>query len=502
MNSKIGTVDQYVERYIFFVERRYQKDEKFKKKVLEALQKIAVPPKALNVYPLDSPYLGCLAFAVTTEANSSDPAWKLSRKFAKSLRNPVKVFSDIDDNLLEMSWVERAKTLPWLNAERRRSSSELSNGGRRDGLSIPQHDLRPRDLNHGRKNQRDLRTNEIGVKGYGKSGRLTEMRQLSQPPGVSEAELGNLFRNYEFAGNGQVVYVIDTGFDPTIPELSDVKFDDWIYAGPFPTDEKGIQMTTKWHGTIVVSKVAGKITGVAQEAKIVAIEAGDGRSIDTFEAEGWIDGLLKTYDHIRRVNSDKNCIVNISFGFGLGYFDILWAANPRFTIADGIRSYFWDSILYVLNEFTRLPNVVIVSGAGNGRKNTPIDTFPAIFAQRLKSNRMVVVGGVDKSGLNYYQKADFVKVWAPARDLAYPCEPGRVDKRPTEFLREHGLCFSVSGTSFAAPTVAGILATMLSAGVPLNQVVNHMYSLAYPRVPGGPNIVYNGISTKQWKQQR
>lgn len=85
MNSKIGTVDQYVERYIFFVERRYQKDEKFKKKVLEALQKIAVPPKALNVYPLDSPYLGCLAFAVTTEANSSDPAWKLSRKFAKSV---------------------------------------------------------------------------------------------------------------------------------------------------------------------------------------------------------------------------------------------------------------------------------------------------------------------------------------------------------------------------------------------------------------------------------
>ncbi|KAK6339873.1 hypothetical protein TWF718_009262 [Orbilia javanica] len=365
INSKIGTLDQYLERYVIFVEKGYRKDKKLEGRAVEALRKVAAPPKVLNVYTLESVYLGCVAFTVTMQVNSSELAWRTRRKFGRGLLDPVKVFSGTDENLLESSWSERAKTVPWLNGDVE-PSSRRSSSGRIDGPSQIPSGLQLRSTGDKGTDQAATETGQLQAVANTESGQLSEMRMLSQPPEPGEAGLEDSFWNYESAGDGQVVYIIDTGLDPTVQELRDVIFDDIISTGPFPTDEKGMGMTTKWHGTIVTSKVAGKITGAAQKAKIVFIETGDGRSIDTFEPEGWIDGLLRIYDHIKSVNNGKNCIVNISFGFGLGFFEVLWAANPRFTIADGIRSYFWDSLLYVLGEITRLPNVIVVSSAGNG----------------------------------------------------------------------------------------------------------------------------------------
>ncbi|KAF3214736.1 hypothetical protein TWF106_008905 [Orbilia oligospora] len=55
-----------------------------------------------------------------------------------------------------------------------------------------------------------------------------------------------------------------------------------------------------------------------------------------------------------------------------------------------------------------------------------------------------------------------------------------------------------TGASFAVGIVVGLLASYISEGVPITKVIQHLYDLAWPRVPGGPNIVWNGVEKDEW----
>ncbi|KAF3316316.1 Secreted subtilisin-like serine protease sub5 [Orbilia oligospora] len=536
INSKIGTIDQYIEKYDLLVKPGYRKDKGFRQKVEAALRKVAAPPQALNTYAVESSFLGCVAFEVATEQGSRDAISKVRNKFNKKLNKPILVHSDpyaIDNNgYLYEAWKHAAWTIPESEAIPRSfpngsdSSSEVAmretsgDLGLDHGLSSPppHRYLRLRDPNHHQENRRSpadpastFNTDQAPVVVDFYSGGMPEMRQISQPPELQKnledqiAEFGHLalaFWNYKEAGKGQVVYVLDTGFDHLHKELSNVEFGDWIMAGYFPTDEKGsydISLNRGWHGSEVASKVAGKTLGAAREAKIIPVHYPPGRTgSGRGAAIAIIDAFAKIYDHIRGVNNKSNCIVNVSLCLDLGYWrDVFLWNQVGFGTSGEIMGHYGKAMYYILEELNLLPNAILVISAGNGL-GTEVDGMPATFGAQFESKRTVVVGGTDLDGNNIFQKSNFVRVSAPATRITVPCGP----KGPTNGHRmvngRFNICQFSHGTSFSAPMVTGVLATMLSAGVPIDKVIKHMYSLAYPRIKGGPRILYNGISTSQW----
>ncbi|KAK6515902.1 hypothetical protein TWF281_004494 [Arthrobotrys megalospora] len=154
-------------------------------------------------------------------------------------------------------------------------------------------------------------------------------------------------------GKGVVVYILDTGFDRSHPDLRNAKVQDWVSGGLFPA-EKGTDEPLYDgmgpHGSGVASKIAGMITGVAQGAEIIPASCVDGdRQIRTYSI---LDCMIKTYDHIRKNNSDKPCVIN-------------FAMNLR-----GIG----ESVLAnLLKEFNKLRNVAFVTSAGN---KSPVSNHP------------------------------------------------------------------------------------------------------------------------------
>ncbi|KAK6350403.1 hypothetical protein TWF718_003595 [Orbilia javanica] len=140
-------------------------------------------------------------------------------------------------------------------------------------------------------------------------------------------------------------------------------------------------------------------------------------------------------------------------------------------------------------------------------QNSAVDVYPAKFGPSKRfQGRMVVVGGYDPdTGLISHSWADYVRVAAPAvfvnvAALYINGQPaiqyGGYLPKPTKLQQELQLEIS-EGTSFACPMVTGIIATLLGAGVPVTEVIPYLYSKAYSRTKGGPNVVYNGIKIGQ-----
>ncbi|KAK6534034.1 hypothetical protein TWF281_005373 [Arthrobotrys megalospora] len=125
----------------------------------------------------------------------------------------------------------------------------------------------------------------------------------------------------------------------------------------------------------------------------------------------------------------------------------------------------------------------VVVPAGNEDPDVPITEFPALYKtggrptkfQMKGIDNMIVVGEVAFTTMqNFFQTASFVKLFAPATHLW-----NVVDEKE-----------KLHGTSF------GLLATLLSRDV--ENPIQKMEEWAYPRVPGGPNVIWNGITRDKW----
>lgn len=241
-----------------------------------------------------------------------------------------------------------------------------------------------------------------------------------------------------YTGKGVVVAVLDTGFDYDHPDLKD---NIWMNPGEIPgngidNDGNGyIDDTQGWnfadntnnvidlngHGTHVAGTIAGGnngfgVTGIAYDAKIMPVkvlnEQGSGSS--NAVAEGIYYAVNNGAD-----------VINLSLGNNF----------PNSTLADAI-------------EYASSRGTVVIMASGNN--GYPLPGYPARYA----NNWGLAVGAVDSNNrmANFSNRAglnNFPYVTAPGVSI-YSSLPGN----------EYG---TYSGTSMAAPHVAGVVALMLSA---------------------------------------
>jgi len=233
-------------------------------------------------------------------------------------------------------------------------------------------------------------------------------------------------------GKGVIVAVIDTGVDYTHPALKgkvvlpvkDAKPEDctgWNFANKVsdPMDDQG-------HGTHVSGTIAGDGVGVAPGAKILGVKFLDKDGSGTLE------------DALSAIQYAIDCKVNVmsnSWGGGgkmQSMQDLINAAHEK--------------------------GMIFVAASGNSyRDNDSSPSYPASY------DNVISVAATDNKDLkanfsNYGAKS--VHVAAPGVNV-YSLAPG-------------GKYASMSGTSMATPHVSGVVALMLEAKIPADQIRQKM----------------------------
>jgi subtilisin family serine protease len=271
-----------------------------------------------------------------------------------------------------------------------------------------------------------------------------------------------------YTGQGVTVAVIDTGVAYDHPDLRN---NIWVNSGEiagngrdddgngFIDDIRGWDFVSNdndpndsafnqdvGHGTFISgliagnnlsrSDVAGRQLGVAPDAKIMPI-----RVLPALSLDGNADEVAAG---IRYAVNNGADVINLSLGFGDGS-QAISAPDPEIEAA---------------LTAARRAGVAVVIAAGNERQSGAIrPSEPAFAASR---DLGIAVGAIEKTGAI----ADFSNP-AGNRSLDYVVAPGAdifsTYYQPLSFGSQKYTYAVGSGTSYAAPYVAGIAALMLSA---------------------------------------
>ncbi|KAJ5898817.1 hypothetical protein N7495_003561 [Penicillium taxi] len=308
-------------------------------------------------------------------------------------------------------------------------------------LVIPDYTLDNGTLHDGEEPLDHISARDNAVKLLFQDTENDEMKFISQP---LETELDKLedYTFMNFAGSGVTVYVHDSGinlqhdeFTQSFPGVRKGTIR-WLYPyrsilDPPPTTDPS------WHGTCVADKIIGHKFGVAKGADLLMVPW-----IDLQDRE-WMKAGLRVIIHDikakRRMNSNFVAVVNFSYLIG--------TAND---LGDQLETY---RALY--KEIYDL-DVVMVFAAGNNGDfgRTEVDQYPALFAKELPN--VIVVGSVDVNGYpsKFTKGGSLVDISAPGAvnsKIGIECAHGTESNT-----------VRVEGTSFAAPTVAGLAAYLMS----------------------------------------
>ncbi|WHX38583.1 S8 family peptidase [Mesobacillus sp. AQ2] len=241
------------------------------------------------------------------------------------------------------------------------------------------------------------------------------------------------------------IAIIDTGVDLDHPELKNR-----IISGYNVIDEKREPDDDNGHGTHVAGIIASEtnngegVAGMTWFSKIMPVKAmgakGYGTTFDIAK------GIIWAVDH----GAD---VINMSLG---NY-------QPSKVLEEAVR-YAFDN------------NVVMVSAAGNDGSNQP--TYPSAYPEVLS------VAAVDYNGnrANFSNYGDYIDIAAPGVNI------------PSTFFNAQYA--ALSGTSMAAPHVAGLAALIKSANPDLksSQVINIIKTSAIDLGEQGKDIDYgNGL---------
>jgi type VII secretion-associated serine protease mycosin len=253
-------------------------------------------------------------------------------------------------------------------------------------------------------------------------------------------------------GAGVTVAVIDTGVDGTHPDLTGTVIGGTDVSGVGSANGQTPLGKESQHATMVASLLAGHghgagagMIGVAPEAKLLSVSVGFG---------------------VGTVGSDEQIAAAVRWAVDNGA-SVINMSLTRNTL-DWPPS--WDdAFLYAMEH-----DVVIVAAAGNRGSGTTEVGAPATMPGVL------VVGGVDRAGKASFDASSqgiTIAVSAPSEDLV-GAAPG-------------GGYYSWSGTSGAAPIVAGIVALVRAShpGLDAGNVINRLTATA-KGVGAVPNPTY------------
>lgn len=240
-------------------------------------------------------------------------------------------------------------------------------------------------------------------------------------------------------GDGIKVGVIDTGVDPSHPDIKGSV----IGGADFTGVDGGTGLTdVDGHGTAVASLIAGhgRVLGVAPHATIVSLRVSD----------GFTDSANRVGQAVR------------------------WAMNNDVKIVV-IASVYREDDLYLRQaiDAALLRDVVIVSGAGNKPRDTQVQ-YPALYPGVL------AVGGTNTTGV-----LSPVSVTGTQVRLAAPSDGISVAYRGKQW-------FIATGTSNSAAIVAGA-AALIRAKYPnlsASEVIRRLTSTAIDKGSAGRDDQY------------
>ena len=241
----------------------------------------------------------------------------------------------------------------------------------------------------------------------------------------------------EYKGAGVKVGVVDDGFDYRHTDLAKNYSTSLDYDFLGQDTDAYIEGTNK-HGTAVSGVIAADdngtgVVGVAPDATLVGYRvAFGGSSLVTFA-----DAFIKAVDNVD--------VLSNSWGFPTMFWD---------DIQKGTQTFFFNAIENLAAEGRDGLGTVTVFAAGNNRSWGDDVNYHNIQS----SPYVLAVGAVEKTGKYAFfsTPGSQILVSAPGRDIYTTDNTGSSGYAI-------GNTTTVSGTSFAAPMVSGVVALMLEA---------------------------------------
>ncbi|WP_169817003.1 S8 family peptidase [Paraurantiacibacter namhicola] len=279
--------------------------------------------------------------------------------------------------------------------------------------------------------------------------------------------------NLGWTGAGVTIAVVDTGIDIDSPEFAgrihpasrDV-FDDRDTRGFNAADDHGTNVSLVAAG----GRTGSGVVGIAYEATIMALRAdfpgscgADNPADPSTQCSFFNSSIAEAVDHAV-ANGAK--VINLSLGGGRA-----------------------DSILREAVQRAVAAGVVVVVASGNDGEAEP-DAFAGSL-DAFGRDGVIVVGSVDADGTmsSFSNRAGtFPANYIAARGGRICCtyEDGQI------FVDAQGFAYVFSGTSFAAPQVAGAAALLAQAFPNLTgvQIIEILLSSAFDAGEAGTDAVY------------
>lgn len=255
-------------------------------------------------------------------------------------------------------------------------------------------------------------------------------------------------------GQGVIIAVIDTGVDPTVPDLAGAVLPGADFSGlGSPRGWLPVGDDNSVHGTLVASLAAGRGTG-PDTGVIGAAPAAMILPLSVALTGSSIDSDTQIAEAVRFAVDHGASVINMS----LTRNTLDWPTS-------------WDdAFLYAAEN-----DVVVVAAAGNRGSGTTVVGAPATMPGVL------TVAGVDRAGEASFDASSqgiTIAIAAPSEELVGAAPGGRY--------------LAWSGTSGAAPIVSGIVALVRAAHPELDaaNVINRIVATANDRGDGGPDAYY------------
>ncbi|KAK6525794.1 hypothetical protein TWF281_010838 [Arthrobotrys megalospora] len=204
--------------------------------------------------------------------------------------------------------------------------------------------------------------------------------------------------------------------------------------------------------------------------------------------------MLKAFDHIMSKNIQK-AIISCAW-----FYDQVQPSNPLFqkVYEPPVQALTTNALVQWLSlEFTssikKRGNILIVTTTGHAGLAERGKYLPPTSDAEKYPDIVIPVGASDRQDRKMFDDVPgsdkiSIKAWAPGEGIHVHGYDEAGD--PSVVL--------VSGVAFAAASVVGMLAVYISEDVPVLKAAQQLYDLAWARVPGGPNIIWNGITESEW----